>query len=157
MGMERPISGLSTNQDALNPGESGAEKEATDSQMDTSTQSPDVPKTHVANLDEDVKTDSYSDSDVETIQNSDKNSQTPVINAEDNDTGNDTVKQETDLVLSPEKTDKTTEPISKGVVLKIQPLKDIEIDIWSNKVGCYYCFKAEPIPSKETGKLSLKN
>ena len=35
MGMERPTSGSLTNQDAFNSGESGAEKEATDSPMDT--------------------------------------------------------------------------------------------------------------------------
>ena len=29
----------------------------------------------------------------------------------------------------------------KGVVLKLQPLSDIDIDIWSNKVGHYYKFK----------------
>ena len=156
MGMERPTSGSSTNQDAFNSGESGAEKEVTDSPMDTSMQSPDAPKTPVAYLDKDVKTDPYSDSDVETIPNTDKNSQIPVVNVEDNDTGNNIVKQETDFVLSPEKTDKTIEPISNGVVLKIQPLKDIEIDIWSNKVGCYYHFKAEPTPFKEIGKLQLK-
>ena len=43
------------------------------------------------------------------------------------------------------------EPNSKNVVLKIQPLNDIEIDIWRNIVRCYYQFKVDPTP------LNVKN
>ena len=41
---------------------------------------------------------------------------------------------------------KEAESVSKSVVLKIQPLKDIEIDIWSNMVGHYYKFNVAQDP-----------
>ena len=94
---------------------------------------------------------------MKTVPNSDNDSQIPDVNVEDRDTGNDTVEQLTDHVYFPEKTDKVAEPICRGVVLKIQPLNDIEIDIWSNKVGCYYHFKAKSTTSKENGTSLPKN
>ena len=36
---------------------------------------------------------------------------------------------------------------SKSAVLKLQPLKDIEVDIWSNTVGDYYQFLPDQTPS----------
>ena len=137
--------------DTSNTGENGTEKEAADSSMeiekDTSTQNLESPKTPVANLDDEVKTDAYSDD--ETIPNTDDDTQIPDVNANVIDTGNDTVETSTDLMLSPEMTAKMAEPNIKSVVLKIQPLNDIEIDIWRNTVGCYYQFKADATPSNE--------
>ena len=40
-------------------------------------------------------------------------------------------------------TDGPTEVDKKGVVLKLQPLSDIDINIWSNKVRYYYQFKVD--------------
>ena len=128
---EHFTSATPTNHDTSNTGENGAVKEAADSSMeiekDTSTQNLESPKTPVAYLDDEVKTDAYSDD--EPITNTDDDTQIPDVNAKVIDTGNDTVETSTDLMLSPETTKKMAEPNSKSVVLKIQPLNDIEIDI----------------------------
>ena len=148
---EHSTSETLTNLDSSNTGENGAVKEAADSSMeiekDTSTQNLESPKTPVANLDDEVKTDAYSDD--ETIPNTDDDTQIPDVNAKVIDTGNDTVETSTNLMLSPKTTEKMAEPNSKSVVLKIQPLNDIEIDIGRNTVGCYYQFKVDPTPSNE--------
>ena len=146
---EHFTSATPTNHDPSNTGENGAVKEVADSSMeiekDTSMQNLESPKTPVAYLDDEVKTDAYSDD--ETIPNTDDDTQIPDVNAKIIDTGNNTVETSTDLMLSPETTKKMAEPNSKSVVLKIQPLNDIEINIWRNTVGCYYQFKADPAPS----------
>ena len=133
---EHSTSETPTNLDSSNTGENGAVKEVADSSMeiekDTSTQNLESPKTPVANLDDEVKTDAYSDD--ETIANTDDDTQIPDINAKVIDTGNDAVETSTNLMLSLEMTEKTAEPDSKSVVLKKQPLNDIKIDIWRNTV-----------------------
>ena len=148
---EHFTSETTTNCDTSNTGENGAVKEVADSSMeiekDTSMQNLESPKTPVAYLDDEIKMDAYSDD--ETIPNTDDDTQIPDINAKVIDTGNDTVETSTDLMLSPETTEKMAEPNSKSVVLKIQPLNDIEINIWRNTVGCYYQFKVDPTPSNE--------
>ena len=116
-------------------------------EKDTSMQNLESPKTPVANLDDEVKTDAYSDD--ETIPNTDDDTQIPDVNAKVIDTGNNIVETSTDLMLSPEMTEKMAEPNSKSVVLKIQPLNNIKIDIWRNIVGCYYQFKVDTTPSNE--------
>ena len=141
-------------------GENGTIKEAADSSMkiekDTSTLNLESPKTPVANLDDDeVKTDAYSDD--ETIPNIDDDTQIPDVNDTFIDTGNDTVKIPTDLVFSPNMTEKTAKPNGKSAVIKIQPLNDIEIDIWRNKVGSYYQFKVDQthLNEKNTPMLQI--
>ena len=110
---------------------------------DTSTQNLESPKTPVAYLDDEVKTDAYSDDD--TIPNIDDDTQIPAANVKVIDTGNDAVETSTDL--TPETTKKSAELKSKSAVLKIQTLNYIEIGIWRNTVGCYYQFSADPTPS----------
>ena len=41
-------------------------------------------------------------------------------------------------------------------MIKIQPLNDIEIDIWRNKVGSYYQFKADQTPLNEKNTPTLQ-
>ena len=140
-----PSTSVTTTQvNSSNTGENGAVRDAADSSLDiekdTSTQNLTSPKIPVTYLDDEVKTDAYSDD--ETIPNKDNDAQIPVVNVKDTDTGNDSVEITTDPLNSSEKTIKPTEADSKSVVLKIQPLNDIEIDIWSNMVGHYYKFKA---------------
>ena len=53
-------------------------------------------------------------------------------------------------------TEKTAEPNDKSAVIKIQPLNDIEIDIWRNKVGSYYQFKADQTPLNEKNTPMLQ-
>ena len=141
---EHSTSARPTNCDTSNTGENGDVKEVADSSMevvkDTSTQNLESPKTPVAYLDYEVKTDAYSDDD--TIPNIDDDTQIPAANAKVIDTGNDAVETSTDLTLTPEMTKKMAK--SKSAVLKIQPLNDIEIDIWRNTVGCYYQFSVDP-------------
>ena len=98
--------------------------------------------------------DAYSDA--ETIPNTDDDTQIPDVNDKVIDTGNDTVEIPTDLVLSPNMTEKTAEPNDKSAVIKIQPLNDIEIDIWRNKVGSYYQFKADQTPPNEMNTPTLQ-
>ena len=43
----------------------------------------------------------------------------------------------------------------KGVVLKLQPLSDIDIDIWSNNVGHYYRFKGDLTKNLTDDKVTL--
>ena len=94
------------------------------------------------------QTDAYSDN--ETIPDKDVEPQTPVINDKIIETGNDTVEKSTDTSHTPEMTEGPSEVDKKGVVLKLQPLSDIDIDIWSNKVGHYYQFKMDlPTPNTE--------
>ena len=144
-----------------NTGENGAVRDAADSSMDiekdTSTQNLTSPKIPVTYLDDEVKTDAYSDD--ETIPNKDNDAQIPVVNVKDTDTSNDSVEISTDPSNSSEKTIKPAEADSKSVVLKIQPLNDIEIDIWSNMVGHYYKFKAvsTPLNSKNSPVLPAIN
>ena len=140
-------------------GENGTINEVADSSMEieknTSMLNLKSPKTPVANLDDnEVKTDAYSDD--ETIPNRDNDTQIPDVNDKFIDTGNDTVEIPTDLVLSPNMTEKTVEPNDKSAVIKIQPLNDIEIDIWRNKVGGYYQFKADQTPLNEINKPTLQ-
>ena len=140
-------------------GKNGTIKEAADSSMeiekDTSTLNLESPKTPVANLDDnEVKTDAYSAD--ETIPNTDDDTQIPDVNDKVIDTGNDTVEIPTDLVLSPNMTEKMAEPNDKSAVIKIQPLNDIEIDIWRNKVGSYYQFKADQTPLNEKNTPTLQ-
>ena len=155
---EHSTSETPTNHDTSNTGEIGAEKEAADSTMDiekdTSMQNLESPKTPVAYLDDESKTDAYNDNEI--IPDTVNVTQIPVINAKATDTGNDTVETSTNLMLSPEKTETIVEPTSKKVVLKLQPLNDIEIDIWRNKVGCYYQFIADPTPSNEKSASVLQ-
>ena len=121
-----------------------------------------MPETSAAYLDDDIETDAYSNDD--TIPNIDEDTQVPDVTENANDTGNDTtvtaqipadtvnhidagndpVEYSTD---SPNMTAKSVESFSKNVVLKIQTLKDIEIDIWSNTVGHYYKFNVAQNPS----------
>ena len=140
-------------------GENGTINEVADSSMeiekDTSRLNLESPKTPVANLDDDeVKTDAYSDN--ETIPNTDNDTQIPDVNDKVIDTGNDTVRIPTDLVLSPNMTEKMVEPNDKSAVIKIQPLNDIEINIWRNKVGSYYQFKADQTPLNEINTPTLQ-
>ena len=140
-------------------GENGTIKEAADSSMeieqDTSMLNLESPKTPVANLDDDeAKTDAYSDT--ETIPNTDNDTQIPDVSDKVIVTGNDTVEIPTDLVLSLNMTEKTVELNDKSAVIKIQPLNDIEIDIWRNKVGSYYQFKADQIPLNEMNTPMLQ-
>ena len=44
----------------------------------------------------------------------------------------------------------------KSAVIKIRPLNDIEIDIWRNKVGSYYQFKADQTPPNEMNTPTLQ-
>ena len=104
--------------------------------------------------DDEVKTDAYSND--ETIPNTDDDTQIPDVNDKVIDTGNDTVEIPTDLVLSPNMTEKTAKPNDKSAVIKIQPLNDIEIDIWRNKVGSYYQFKADQMPLNEKNTPMLQ-
>ena len=166
---EQPTSVTMTSVNSSNTGENGAEREAADSSMniekDTSMQNVMSPKIPVAYLDDDVKTVAYSEE--ETLLDIDNEAQIPVdtgndtvesstepSNSMDNDaqirvdTGNDTVEITTNPSYSPDKTIKPAEVDLKHVVLKIQPLNDIEIDIWSNTVGHYYKFKAVAAPPK---------
>ena len=140
-------------------GENGTIKEAADSSMeieqDTSMLNLELPKTPVANLDDDeTKTDAYSDT--ETIPNTDNDTQIPDVNDKIIVTGNDTVETPTDHMLSPNMTEKTVELNDKRAVIKIQPLNDIEINIWRNKVGSYYQFKADQTPPNETYTPTLQ-
>ena len=140
-------------------GENGTIKEAADSSMeiekDTSMLNLESPKTPVANLDDDdAKTDAYSDA--ETIPNTDNDTQIPDVNDKVIVTGNDTVEIPTDLVFSPNMTEKTVKLNDKSAVIKIQPLNDIEIDIWRNKVGSYYQFKADQTAPNEMNTPTLQ-
>ena len=136
---EQSTSMTTTPMNLSDTGENGALREEADSSMDiekdTSTQNLTLPKIPVAYLDNEVKTDAYSDN--ETIPDKDNDAQIPVVNVKDTDTGNDTVETSTDPLHSLDKSIKPAEADSKSVVLKIQPLNDIEIDIWSNTVGHY--------------------
>ena len=109
---------------------------------DTSTQNLESPKTPVTYLDDEVKTDAYSDDD--TIPDIDDVTQIPVANAQVIDTGNDAVESSTDFNHTLEMTKQPAKLKSKSAVLKIQPLKDIKIDIWSITVGDYYQFLLDP-------------
>ena len=145
---EHSTSGTLTNCDTSNTGNNGDIKKVADSTMKvvnvTSTQNLDSPKTPVTYSDDEVKTDVYSDDD--TIPDIDNVTQIPVANAQVVDTGNDAVEFSTDLKQTSEMTKQPAEPKSKSAVLKIQPLKDIEVDIWSNKVGDYYQFLPNQTP-----------
>ena len=146
---EHPTSGTPTNCNTSDTGNNGDIKKAADSSMevvkDTSTQNLESPKTPVTYLDDEVKTDAYSDDD--TIPDMDDVTQIPVANAQVVDTGNNAVESSTDLNHTSEKTKQLAELKSKSAVLKIQPLKDIESYIWSNTVGDYYQFLPDPTPS----------
>ena len=80
---EHFTSATPNNRDTSNTGENGAVKEAADSSVetekDTSMQNLESPKTPVAYLDDEVKTDAYSDD--ETIPNTDVDTQIPDVNA----------------------------------------------------------------------------
>ena len=55
-------------------------------------------------------------------------------------------------------TDTQTEANKKILVLKLQPLSDIDIDIWSNKVGHYHQFKADiTTPKTENNATPVGN
>ena len=174
---EQSASVETTLTDPANTGDNGTVREAADSSIniekDTSTRNPTLPETPAAYLDDEVKTDAYSDD--ETIPNIDEDTQIPDITGNANDTGNDTtdnaqipanngnhidagndtVENSTD---SPNMTAKLVESFSKSVVLKIQPLKDIEIDIWSNTVRHYYKFNvAQDPPNLENASALLTN
>ena len=146
---EHSTSGTPTNCDTSDTGNNGDIKKVADSSMevvkDTSTQNLESPQTPVTYLDDEVKTDTYSDND--TISDIDDVTQIPVANEQVVDTGNDAVESSTDLNHTLEKTKQLGELKSKSAVLKIQPLKDIEVDIWSNTVGDYYQFLLDPTPS----------
>ena len=71
----------------------------------------------------------------------------PVANAQVIDTGNDAIGSSTDPKHTSEMTKQLAEPKSKSAVLKLQPLKDIKVDIWSNTVREYYQFLPDPTPS----------
>ena len=150
-----------TPMNSSNTGENGAVSEVADSSMEiennTSTQNLTSSKMPVTYLDDEVKTDAYSDD--ETIPNKDNDAQIPVVNVKDTDTGNNSVEISTDPSYSSDNTIKPTEADSKSVVLKIQPLNDIEIDIWSNMVRHYYKFKVVSTPpnSKNSPVLPAVN
>ena len=145
---EHSTSGTLTNCDTSDTGNNGDIKKAADSSMevvkDTSMQNLESPKTPVTYLDDEVKTDAYSDDD--TIPDIDDVTQIPVANAQVVDTGNNTVESSTDLNHTLELTKQPAELKSKSAVLKIQLLKDIEVDIWSNTVGDYYQFLLDSTP-----------
>ena len=131
-----------------NKGEIGAEKNEADSSsetdMDTSTHNLAKPKTPltlpVSTSDVDKEqTDAYSDN--ETIPDKDIEPQIPVINDKIIETGNNTVEKSTDTSHTLEMTEGPSDVGKKGVALKLQPMSDIDINIWSNKVGHYYKFK----------------
>ena len=146
---ERSTSGTPTNCDTSDTGNNGDIKKAADSTMKvvkvTSTQNLESPKTPVTYLDDDVKTDTYSDDD--TIPDIDNVTQIPVANAQVVDTGNDAVESSTDLKHTLEMTKQLAKLKSKSAVLKIHRLKDIKVDIWNNTVGYYYQFLPDPTPS----------
>ena len=109
-----------------NTGENGAVREAADSSMDierdTSMQNLILPKTPVTYLDDEVKTDAYSDDetipmkdndaqilvvnvkDTDTGKDTDNDAQIPAVNVKDTDTGNETVEISTEPLNSSNKT-----------------------------------------------------
>ena len=126
---------------------------SSETKMDTSMHNSAKPKTPLtlpvstSDVDEE-QTDAYSDN--ETIPDKNVEPQIPVINDKIIETGNDTVEKSTDTSHTPEMTVGSSEVDKKGVVLKLQRLSDIDIDIWSNKVGHYYQFKMDlPTPNTE--------
>ena len=123
-------------------GEIGAEQTTADSsnvtEMDTSMQNSAKPKIPpplpVSNDDVDQEqTGAYSDDG--TIPDTNVEPQSPVVNDKIIHTGKDTVENSTDTSHIPEMTGTQTEANRKMLVLNLQPLSDIDIDIWSNKVG----------------------
>ena len=178
---EPSASGTTTLVNSSNTGENGAVSGAADSSMDiekdTSMQNLISPKTPVTYLDDEVKTDAYSDDetipmkdndtqipvvnvkDTDTGEDTDNDAQIPIVNVKDTDTGNNTVEISTEPSNSLDKITKPTEADNKSIVLKIQPLNNIEIDIWSNMVGDYYKFKAvsTPLNSKKSPVLPAIN
>ena len=137
--------------------ETGVDQSVADSPCETSkdtsmqNSSDPNPPAHLPNGNEDVddqQTDAYSDE--ETIQDINSEFQIPVVNDEIIKTGNDTVVPPTDSTTYPDKTDTHNEATRRSVMLKLQPLSDIDIDIWSTKVGTYHTFKADvTIPTRE--------
>ena len=78
-----------------------------------------------------------------TLANNDNNSQNPADMDKTNEAGKDTTE---DSSVSPVnlKTEETQTDVTKqNVVIKLQPLSDLDIDIWSNKVVQYHIFKAD--------------
>ena len=146
---EHSTSGTPTTCDTSDNGNNGDIKKAADSTKNvvnvTSTQNLESPKTPVSYLDDAAKTDVYSDDN--TIPDIDNVTQIPVANAQVIDTGNDAVESSIDLKHISEMTKRPAELKSKSAVLRIQPLKDIKVDIWSNTVGDYYQFLPDPTPS----------
>ena len=43
----------------------------------------------------------------------------------------------------------------RSVTLKLQPLSDIDIDIWSNNVGTYLTFKVDVTTPKQENNITL--
>ena len=101
------------------------------------------------------QTDAYSDD--RTLANTNNDSQTPADNDETIEAGNDTIE---DLLVSLENLkmrEMQTEATKQDVVLKLQPLSDLDTDIWSNKVVQYYIFKADTSaePPKNEENIAL--
>ena len=87
------------------------------------------------------QTDAYSDDGM--IADTDIETQIPANNDETIEAGNNTVETLTDSTENPKMTEPQTEVTKQSIVLKLQPLSDIDIDIWSNKVVQYHQFKAD--------------
>ena len=124
---------------------------------DTSTQnsSDPNPPAHLPNGNEDIddqQTDAYSDE--ETIQDINIESQILVVNDEIIKTSNDTVVPPTDSTNNLDKTDTQNEVTRRSVTLKLQPLSDIDIDIWSNNVGTYLTFKVDVTTPKQKNNIT---
>ena len=90
----------------------------------------------VSNDDVDMEqTDAYSDD--RKIADTDIESQIPADNDEI-EAGSDTPENPTDSSKNPKSTETQTEVIKQNIVLKLQPLSNIDINIWSNKVVQYH-------------------
>ena len=78
-------------------------------------------------------------------KNTDNNSQIPAdMNTDDNiEAGNDTTEVPTNTPVNLKTEAVQTDVIKQDVVLKLQPISDIDIDIWSKQVGQYHIFKAD--------------
>ena len=137
--------------------ETGDDQTAADSlpetQKDTSTQVPSksdtlAPLQYSNNDADDEKTDAYSEE--EPMKDINIEPQIPVTDGNFIEAGNDTVEISTDPLATHKNTDAKRKSIRKSVGLKLQPLRDIDIDIWSNKVGTYHKFEMDTvIPNKE--------
>ena len=87
------------------------------------------------------QTDAYSDDG--TPADTDNNPQTPAGNDESIETGNDITEESSDSPVNLKTKETQTVGTKQSIVLKLQPLSDLDIDIWSNKVVQYHIFKAD--------------